>query len=308
MNPFNYLVVNTTNRCNTICKYCFQSADSFKNGEDYLDFEKFKSIVDFTMPKAGQHKIIHFTGGEPMLNKHFFDMLDYAIKCGYIIRIQTNGLLLNDCGKKEMELLSQPNVSLKISLDGATAEQHHYLRQKGTFDRVIAAIQKATQYNKVVGIKTCVHKLNLDHLGDLLDFCVESNVAGFSYNVIRREGSALRLDPSCCEGIDEFEIVKRLVPYFNQPKYQYLLNGNQIAMYYFSNSHLIASSCHFYIDYDGRIYSYQECLPEQYIGDLKKGNLEEQFDAELAIKLRYVKSTTPEVIKYVKDNLKLQLK
>ena len=305
MNPFNYLVVNTTNRCNTICKYCFQSAESFKQGNDFLTYDIFKKIIDFCLPHTGKNRIVHFTGGEPLLNEDFFSMLQYAEDKDYIVRIQTNGLLLNDCGKGELELLSKPKVSVKISLDGATPEQHHYLRQPGTYERVIEAIARMTQINNAVGVKTCVHKKNIDHFEELLEFCVKNGVAGFSYNVIRNEGNALHMDSKVCDGIDEMEIVKRLVPLFNKERYRYLLNGNQIAMYYFARGYRIASSSQFYIDYDGKVYSYQECLPEQYIGDLKLPNWDKQFNAELSEKLRYIKSTTQEILDYVKANLYL---
>lgn len=309
MNAFNYLVINTTSRCNTICKYCFQSAESFRQGKDFLTFDIFKEIIDYCLPRADQdRKIIHFTGGEPMLNRDFFQMLQYGIQKDYVVRIQTNGLILNDCGKPETDLIAKPNVTMKISLDGATADQHEFLRQPGTFEKVVSAIQKATSINRMVGIKTCVHTKNLDHFRELLDFCRENSVAGFSYNVIRKEGYAERLDPSCYEGIDELEIVKRLVPLYNLPEYQYLLNGNQISMYYFAKHSGIACGSQFYIDYDGRIYSYQQCAPEQYIGDLKLGAWETQFDAEKAQELEYIIPTSRAVVDYVKEHLHLKMK
>lgn len=310
MNAFNYLVVNLTSRCNTICKYCFQAADSFKNGEDYITFKVFKKIIDYCNPKAdiNDRKIVHFTGGEPLVNKDFFLMLEYAIEAGYVIRIQTNGILLNECKEEQLRLLAHPMVTMKISLDGTTPEQHEFLRQPGTFEKVVSAIKIATRYNKMVGLKTCIHSKNINHFKELLDFCIDNGIAGFSYNVIRKEGYAERLDPSCYEGIDELEVVKRLVPLYNEKKYQFLLNGNQISMYYFAHHTGIACGAQFYIDYDGKIYSYQQCTPEQYIGDLQNDDWNIAFDAQKAQDLEYIIQTTEKVVKYVKNNLKLEMR
>ena len=63
--------MNLTNRCNTYCRYCFQSAQV--NDTDYLNIENVSEILKYVMTKAsdGQKRILHLTGGEPTMNSDF---------------------------------------------------------------------------------------------------------------------------------------------------------------------------------------------------------------------------------------------
>ena len=116
--PYNYLAINLTQNCNTICKYCFQSA--LRETADKLDFITIKRVIDFLSSRSDESKkILHLTGGEPSLHKNFLDIIEYGLENGYIIRIQSNGVDYSQLDFKRMKsLFSNPSVSIKITLDG----------------------------------------------------------------------------------------------------------------------------------------------------------------------------------------------
>lgn len=187
-NPFNYIAINLTNRCNTYCKYCFQSAR--KQDKDYLNYENVRSILEYVESKADGKKILHLTGGEPTMNPDFFRILSYAADNDFIVRIQTNGISWDTMGTDALKLLKNKNVSVKISLDGWNEETHEFLRAKGSFQKVVRNIEMLTEYNSMIGIKTCIHEKNIGELYKMLEFCRALHVQGFSYNMLRREGEA----------------------------------------------------------------------------------------------------------------------
>jgi radical SAM protein with 4Fe4S-binding SPASM domain len=75
------------------------------------------------------------TGGEPLLRKDIFEVIDLATHYGLCPCITTNGLLITEeiareFGKREL-------VWLNVSLEGASAETNDRVRGNRTFDKVI---------------------------------------------------------------------------------------------------------------------------------------------------------------------------
>lgn len=82
---------------------------------------------------------VNFGGGEPFLRDDFLDILSYAHSRGITTCVSTNGTVLSE--PLVDELLRMGPVYLQVSLDGACAETNDVIRGKGTFARVLAAIE-----------------------------------------------------------------------------------------------------------------------------------------------------------------------
>lgn len=82
----------TTNRCNLHCNYCSTSAGKPLGKE--LSFEEKKYVVD-QAKKLGA-KLINLHGsGEPMLDKDFFELVQYIRRISLQVLVVTNGTLIN---------------------------------------------------------------------------------------------------------------------------------------------------------------------------------------------------------------------
>ncbi|MFX1297707.1 MAG: radical SAM protein, partial [Promethearchaeota archaeon] len=80
-----------TNKCNLRCKHCYKEN---LDGND-LTLEQIQTILEKLSAFGISHLIL--TGGEPLLRKDLFQIIDFAIKneiknCA----INTNGILLDD--------------------------------------------------------------------------------------------------------------------------------------------------------------------------------------------------------------------
>lgn len=297
-NPFNYIAINLTNRCNTYCKYCFQSAR--KQDKDYLNYENVRSILEYVVSKADGKKILHLTGGEPTMNSDFFRILSYAADNDFIVRIQTNGIAWDTMGTDALKLLKNENVSVKISLDGWNEETHEFLRAKGSFQKVVRNIEMLTKYSCMIGIKTCIHEKNIGELYKMLEFCRALHVQGFSYNMLRREGEAQYSVPEPEFHIEELEVARKLIPYFNKPEYQYLMNGNNLLLFYYCDGD-IRYQHHFYIDYDGRVYPHQSCVRDECLGNVFIDGVS-ALDAEKTVKYGHSHMVDRAAAAYVKEH------
>lgn len=301
-NPFNYIAVNLTNRCNTHCKYCFQTARPAE--KDFLNFDNIVMILKFVMSKAdlGQKRILHLTGGEPTMNRDFFRIVQYAVDNDFTVRIQTNGLAWSGFKEENLMLLNNPRVSLKVSLDGWNAPTHEFLRAPGTFNQIIESLTILHRYSSMIGIKTCIHEKNIDELYKMLDICRELKVQGFSYNMLRREGDALsEVDYQEFE-IPERLVAEKLIPWFNRPEYQYLMNGNNLLLFYYTKGD-IRYQYHFYIDYDGRVFPHQSCVPAECMGNVLEDGLNlKALDPQKAIRWCHYHTVDTDTVEYVKNH------
>jgi radical SAM protein with 4Fe4S-binding SPASM domain len=79
------------------------------------------------------------TGGEPLLRKDLFDILDAAAERGLHPCLTTNGLLLTE--EIARELGRRPLVWLNVSLEGPDAQTNDAVRGAGTFDAVVEKLK-----------------------------------------------------------------------------------------------------------------------------------------------------------------------
>ena len=137
--------------CNLRCAFCptgYTKLRSMRHN-GFMDFELFKSIVD--QMKAFPEKIKHVTlckDGEPLLNKHFTDMVRYLKDADIAEKIitKTNGLLLlshEDNTKLANCGLDQIGISVKhVDLD----KYKEITAKYPNYDRLVAMVTDL--YNK----------------------------------------------------------------------------------------------------------------------------------------------------------------
>lgn len=117
--------------CNLTCTHCF--AGELPRREAPLTLNELDTLFS-TLAQMGAFRL-GLTGGEPLLRKDLFDILDLATSHGLHPCLTTNGLLLTpEIAKK---LGERPLIWLNVSLDGATASTSDAVRGEGTFNQVL---------------------------------------------------------------------------------------------------------------------------------------------------------------------------
>ena len=172
--PF-LIVWNFTNACNLKCKHCYQSAGT--SSFDELTTEEALEAVD-KMADAGV-AYIAFSGGEPLVRKDLFDVIDRIREREMAFSLATNGTLLT---KKIVKKLKEYNcLYIQISLDGAKRWTHDSFRGGKSFMRVINGIKNAVESGITVGVATTVTKFNYNEVYDIIELAEELGVNIFMY-------------------------------------------------------------------------------------------------------------------------------
>jgi MoaA/NifB/PqqE/SkfB family radical SAM enzyme len=177
--PF-HIQWHITNLCNLRCKHCYQ--EDFSKSKD-LEWSGLKTISDnilSTLDGWNSTACIHLTGGEPLLKPELFLLLDYLDQKQVVgeLGIITNGLCFDREVVNRLSTFSKLK-KIKISLDGADAEVHDSIRQKGVFEKVIQSLPMIKQENRFeIILMFTVMKRNYRSLPALIHLCQDLGVDG----------------------------------------------------------------------------------------------------------------------------------
>lgn len=143
--------------CNLTCTHCF--AGILPRREKPLTLPEMETLFA-SMAKMGSFRL-GLTGGEPLLRKDIFDIIDLACDHGLHACITTNGLLLTE--EIAREFAKRKLVWLNVSLEGATAQTNDLVRGKGTFDRVLEQLKMLSKHARFT-LAFTIMKTNADEV------------------------------------------------------------------------------------------------------------------------------------------------
>lgn len=165
------VVWSCTRTCNLKCKHCYADSDNKKYQEE-LSTEEAKVLIDnlqeFRVP------VVLFSGGEPLLRKDLFQLLQYAKQRNIRSTISTNGTLID---KEIASKLKQCGVGyVGISLDGIGEKHDKFRRTKGSFDGALKGIRSCKEAGQKVGLRFTINKYNYNDLGDIFYLIKEERI------------------------------------------------------------------------------------------------------------------------------------
>ena len=137
-----YLILEPVSSCNLRCPFCMQSDEKFTSNKDMMgmmELELFKKIIDEAYELGT--KAITLTGrGEPTLNPHIEEMLEYCSGKFIEIKMNTNATVLNErmCHK----ILKSGLTDLVFSVDSYYKEEFESLRVNANFEKVVSNVKK----------------------------------------------------------------------------------------------------------------------------------------------------------------------
>ncbi len=158
------VVWNFTNICNLKCKHCYQSAG--KKLPDELSLKKRLDVID--QLSREDVFLVAFSGGEPLMDKDLWKVIERAKENYMYVSVATNGTLISpEVARK----LSDVGVDyVEISLDSVNARKHDRFRGvPGAWDKTITGIKNAVaERTYQVGLAPTITRMNFDELEDLI--------------------------------------------------------------------------------------------------------------------------------------------
>lgn len=147
-----------TGKCNYNCLHCFNAADNAPSMSEWT-LDEAKKMLEQAQ-KCGLNAIT-LTGGEPMLHKNFFEIIEEIYKRGmYVGEINTNGHFIDQAALDRLKAMGCRPI-IKISFDGIG--HHDWLRNReGAEETALAALRLCKENGLETWAQTNVHRLNID--------------------------------------------------------------------------------------------------------------------------------------------------
>jgi len=124
-----------TYACNLECVHCLSS--SGRRDPHELSTAEAKAVLDELHDL--QVFYINIGGGEPMIRRDFFELVEYSIAKGIGVKFSTNGAFID--ATKARRLAAMDYLDIQISLDGTDAVTNDAVRGTGSYATAIAAME-----------------------------------------------------------------------------------------------------------------------------------------------------------------------
>ena len=141
---------NTGSLCNIECANCYIASSPTADHFIYLTPEDMGPYLDEIDEIAKGPIEIAFTGGEPYLNPHIIKLSEMALERGHKLLVLTNAMkpmMRPRIQKALLDLQSryQGQMTLRVSLDHFTQEEHDRERGNGSFDIALKGLNWLTE-------------------------------------------------------------------------------------------------------------------------------------------------------------------
>jgi mycofactocin radical SAM maturase len=117
-----------TYACNLACTHCLSS--SGRRDPRELSTSEAKDLIDEIA--AMQIFYVNIGGGEPMIRRDFFELLEHAVGQRVGVKFSTNGTRIDEKAAKRLAAIDY--LDIQISIDGANAETSDRIRGAGSYD------------------------------------------------------------------------------------------------------------------------------------------------------------------------------
>lgn len=172
----NGLFLEVTSRCNARCEHCGSSCGDFVP-KDEITKDELIGVLDDVANHYDPKKIMLFvTGGEPLVRKDLFEIMDYASRLGFYWGMTTNGILIDENVVDKMAATNMATVS--VSIDGVKETHESFRKVPGSFEKIIKGLKLMLKCPviKDVQVTTCVNKKNIDQLEEIYKIVKEIGI------------------------------------------------------------------------------------------------------------------------------------
>jgi len=181
---YNSGILFLTNNCNNNCLIC---QDKSPNLSKKLDMEYSQAVKLIDIWKKNQKKEIEIYGGEPLLCKDFWKILDYMIESGIFPKIMSNARVFSNTSIVSKIKVYNPKIITSIfSLD---PDIHDTITTvPGSLEQSIAGINNLIKEGLSVVVTIVITKLNQNTILYIVNGLIEMGVDTIKISGLIRQG------------------------------------------------------------------------------------------------------------------------
>ncbi|MBN2547775.1 MAG: radical SAM protein [Anaerolineales bacterium] len=200
--PLTSIYLYAAGSCNLACRHCWISPAFKPNNGDgaFIPVEWVEKAIREALPLGLRQ--VKFTGGEPTTHPEFRQLIHLARQAGLGILIETNGTLVDE---SLAHFLKEQRVGfVSVSLDGARAETHEWLRMvPGSFGRAVQGVRALVSNGIPTQLIFTIHTGNVGEIDDFVRMAQELGCNSVKFNHVQKIGRGERFAKENGLGMDE---------------------------------------------------------------------------------------------------------
>ncbi|MCW4053410.1 MAG: radical SAM protein, partial [Candidatus Bathyarchaeota archaeon] len=221
--PLYMVTWRCTRRCVGNCLYCSYTPEYAVDAE--VNTKTAYKIVDeiyyLGSPCFG------ISGGEPLIRKDIFDIIEYAKKTGFGVSLITSGFAFD---QKRLDNLVRNEVYTAVSIDGAR-DSNDIIRRQGSYDKALFAMKKLSENGILDCIVTTMTKYNIKDYEHVVKLAEEYGARMVVFHNLVPVGRAGSNMPDLAPSPEEYEWAFNNI-YELQVKYAGKVHVNVYAPFY----------------------------------------------------------------------------
>ena len=143
LSPF-FISIEPVNVCNLHCPECPTGMQTKNVKPTNIDDMMTRNVID-ELQNTLTHVIFYFQG-EPLLNRNFTNLVNYAYSKKLLTSTSTNAQLIND--EMAKRIVQSGLDRIIISMDGTTQETYQKYRVGGKLDKTIQAVEFLVKWKR----------------------------------------------------------------------------------------------------------------------------------------------------------------
>ena len=150
------------------CKHCLnRSGDQLYHDfacelDDSMQIDLAKQIADLAPDQCC------LCGGETLLNKNIFEIINIISSAGVMVNMVTNGLLITDSVAKKLKNCGISHV--QVSIDGLGYQHDLFRNKKGAFSKSIKALKILKDNQMDIMVSCCPNKMNVGSIEAYVEY------------------------------------------------------------------------------------------------------------------------------------------
>jgi MoaA/NifB/PqqE/SkfB family radical SAM enzyme len=183
-----YVAWQITNECNLACLHCIEESGPGKAFRDELTRDQVFGVLAQLLDQEVPY--LSFSGGEPMVHPHFFEMVEYVCARGAQLKVETNGHFLSPENCERLRRLGVKAV--QVSFDGATRETFNKMRVRGEFNTALEGTRNLRAAGVPIEINYSPTRFNVHEIGRAVDMAYELGAYSFYTGRTMYTGNAVK--------------------------------------------------------------------------------------------------------------------
>jgi radical SAM/SPASM domain protein of ACGX system len=180
MKPYFAFQWHITDNCDQRCEHCYIFADKHIVLRE-MSWTEIQAVFQNCLKMCeglGRTPYFYITGGDPILHKNFWKLLELLKNNAIDFGILGNPFHLSDevCGR----LKNYGCDKYQLSLDGMR-ETHDRIRKRGSFDTTLDAIHYIREAGIKCAVMATVSKTNADEMPEIIDTVVKHKADIFAF-------------------------------------------------------------------------------------------------------------------------------